>query len=276
MLVRRYTWASHHAPAPHLAAARHHAPPGQAPRWHDHDYYELFWVESGRGRHCRPEGDEALRAGDGRCLRPSDVHTFATDGHELRWMNLAIAAPTMRVLRGRYREELGWWPWDGDAPHGFHLPRDDRARLIRDLALLPTVGQRRLEADWIVLGILRCLEPPGLPTHGPPPAWLREAIAAIAYDARALQLGIPALVRAAGHSERHCNRALRKHHGISAGALIRQLRLEYAARLLHWSARPITDLALESGFEHLGTFYRCFKQRYGLTPRAFRLRSEVG
>ena len=276
MRIRRYTWADNHSPAPHLAAARHHAPPGQAPRWHDHDYYELFWVESGRGDHLRPDGAEPIAAGDGRCLRPSDVHTFVTAGDDLRWINVAITAPTMHALRGRYRDELGWWPWDGDTPFGFHLGRADRARLTRDVELLPTIGQRRIEADWFVLGLLRCLEPTGLGAADPPPPWLRDAIQAVAHDPRALQLGIPALVRAAGRSERHCNRALRAHHGLSAGELVRQLRLEHAARLLHFSSRAITALALEAGFEHLGTFYRCFRERYGTTPRRFRSRSGVG
>lgn len=275
MQIKRYTWADHHSPAPHLAASRHHAPPGQEPRWHDHDYFELFWVESGRGEHLRPDGPEPLTAGDGRCIRPPDIHTFATGGDELCWINVAIAAPTMRALRTRYREELGWWPWDGDAPVAFHLGAADRARLTRDAELLPTVGQRRIEADWFVLGVLRCLEPAGLTGPGAPPTWLRDAVQAIAHQPRALQLGIPALVHAAGRSERHCNRALRRHHGLSAGDLLRQLRLEHAARLLHFSNRSITDLALEAGFEHLGTFYRCFGQRYGLTPRQFRQRSQV-
>jgi AraC family cel operon transcriptional repressor len=275
MSVKRYTWNQHHAPAPHLAAARHVADADQEPRWHDHDYYELFWVEAGQGWHLRPDGDEPLEAGDGRCIRPPDVHTFRTAASGLRWINVAINPGSMRALRQRFGAELGWWPWDGDRPHAFRLNPADATRLAHDVQSLPTLDQRRLDLEWFMLGLLRCLEAPGLDSAGPAPSWLADAIQAVAHDPRALQLGIPALVRACGRSERHCNRALRAQHGLSAGELLRQLRLEHAARLLHFSQRPIAAIALDSGFEHLGTFYRCFKQRYGTSPRRFRARAQV-
>ncbi|MDA3962392.1 MAG: AraC family transcriptional regulator [Planctomycetota bacterium] len=275
MEPRRYLWQHQHAPSPHLAAARHHARSGNEPRWHNHDYYELFWIESGSGLHLQPSGNEALSPGQGRCIRPHDVHTFLAKDEGMEWMNVAIAADTMRALHQRYRHDCAHWPWDGDQPFAFQLSSQQMQQLSLSAEAVPGVEQNRLDVDWFMLGFLRMLNT----TSDNPsaiPAWLRDAIHDLSHNAEALQDGIPALVARCGVSPRHCNRALQQHYRCSAGDLIRQLRIEHAARLLQFSRHSIIHIALDAGFEHLGTFYRCFKQRYGLTPRQFRARGEVG
>ncbi|MFA6507097.1 MAG: AraC family transcriptional regulator [Treponemataceae bacterium] len=52
-------------------------------------------------------------------------------------------------------------------------------------------------------------------------------------------------------------------------------RLMEARRLLDVTDRPITEIALESGFEDLSYFDRAFKAATGLSPRGFRLRNRT-
>lgn len=59
----------------------------------------------------------------------------------------------------------------------------------------------------------------------------------------------------------------------SLGEYIQRRRLEETARRLRdpaWCARSITDIAFACGFSDSTVFGRCFKRRFGATPRAYR------
>ena len=58
--------------------------------------------------------------------------------------------------------------------------------------------------------------------------------------------------------------------GIRWGAYVRRLRLEWVARQLAESERPLARLALAAGFADQSHFTRAFKRYSGLTPSAYR------
>ncbi len=70
-------------------------------------------------------------------------------------------------------------------------------------------------------------------------------------------------------SEYHFMRFFKKYMGISCLEYIRNLRLEKAAGLLAQGEASIMDAAFSSGFSNLSYFYREFKKKYGMTPKAF-------
>lgn len=47
-------------------------------------------------------------------------------------------------------------------------------------------------------------------------------------------------------------------------------RAAYAHMLLRSTTHPVTEIAFESGFNSLRSFYRVFKKEYGITPNEFR------
>jgi AraC-like DNA-binding protein len=56
----------------------------------------------------------------------------------------------------------------------------------------------------------------------------------------------------------------------SPGKWLLQRRLDHAANLLRHAKLNITEVALESGFEHVSHFSRVFKERFGLPPLSYR------
>jgi LacI family transcriptional regulator len=56
---------------------------------------------------------------------------------------------------------------------------------------------------------------------------------------------------------------------------ILRVRVNHAQKLLETTPDSITDIAIRSGFVSLNHFYRVFRARTGLTPRAFRLAREL-
>lgn len=58
--------------------------------------------------------------------------------------------------------------------------------------------------------------------------------------------------------------------GISFIQYVNDYRLEVAAKLLTTTSASIVEIALDTGFENLSYFNRCFKRKYGTTPGAYR------
>jgi transcriptional regulator GlxA family with amidase domain len=75
------------------------------------------------------------------------------------------------------------------------------------------------------------------------------------------------VARATGVTVRALHAAFRAHGAGSPLRFLRERRFEVArARLLAPSAASVTDVAVASGFEHLGRFSVEYEKRYGESP----------
>lgn len=102
--------------------------------------------------------------------------------------------------------------------------------------------------------------------------WQRRIMAAMRAMEAGLdeELSLADIAREAHFSPYHFHRIFTGMTGESVGACRRRLRLARAAhRLLH-GQRPVTDVALEAGFEAPEAFSRAFRAAYGLPPSAWR------
>src|ERR1700682_378545 len=77
----------------------------------------------------------------------------------------------------------------------------------------------------------------------------------------------------AGLSPFHFLRLFRRATGTTPHQYVVGARLRRAARLLVDTARPVTDIAYEVGFEDLSNFVRTFHRAVGCSPRTFRRRA---
>jgi AraC-like DNA-binding protein len=71
-------------------------------------------------------------------------------------------------------------------------------------------------------------------------------------------------------SERHFSRLFREEFGASLRTRQIELRLQRARHLLASSNAKIINVALDSGYRHLGLFNAMFKKRFGMTPSEWR------
>ena len=71
-------------------------------------------------------------------------------------------------------------------------------------------------------------------------------------------------------SRSHFARQFRQHTGFSVIEYLLKVRCDAVAKLLASTNTDITAVAFATGFSNLSHFYRHFKRRYGITPRAFR------
>lgn len=105
---------------------------------------------------------------------------------------------------------------------------------------------------------------------------VREVAAAVRYARLNCKTAITTadLARAAGVSERHLHRQVRKTLGISPYELVLRTRIRSTAEALARTDAPIIDIALNHGFCDQSAFTKQFKKRTGMTPRQFRLRNQ--
>ena len=244
--------------------------------FHDHDFYEFFWVVEGTGTHLINGQAVEQKVGDAIFIRPRDVHGFdlGPNGEPWSWINVTIAAPAMRGLARRYADEVARWPWtDERMPRCLRLDTDSVDRLSRRITALPVDSPRRRDLDGLITLLLDLIEPSrGLrPAHPEPcPIWLTAALRAMDQPQH-LAEGLPALVRLCGRCPEHVNRVIRQHFNVTATEAVNRRRLDYAARQLRMSRASVLEVAQDSGFDNLSYFHRRFRQRFSQTPRRYRL-----
>src|ERR1035438_184801 len=87
-----------------------------------------------------------------------------------------------------------------------------------------------------------------------------------------LREGVTALFRLAGRSPEHVARVMRAMLGITPSEYVNRRRIAQAAFQLRMTARPVTEIAFEVGYENLSHFFHVFRRLNGTSPRSYRAR----
>lgn len=82
-------------------------------------------------------------------------------------------------------------------------------------------------------------------------------------------LSMEALAKQFGYSKSRFSHLFNETLGCPPGAFINALRCQHAARAMLESDQPLLEIAMNAGFECPRTFYRVFKQYYGVTPTQY-------
>jgi AraC-like DNA-binding protein len=85
-------------------------------------------------------------------------------------------------------------------------------------------------------------------------------------------LSLAEVAKALGISPSRCGHLVQERFGRTFPALLREVRLGHAVRLLMGSDRTIADIAARTGFRDASYFARVFRVAHGCGPTAFRAR----
>ena len=262
---------------------------------HNHDFAEMFWVESGNGTHLINGEKVLLKPGNLVMMRPDDRHSFTSGPEGLTIMNLAFSMTTLDHLRDRYFNDSTTYFWTDQV-----LPFQTRI----DMPLIGRISEQsekiwrslntNLYLDSLLLYIFRLMEeqsagskwispltqaasaprPAGpAPKEGPPPVWLSQAMQQ--YLARQ-QFGDGSRGFAAicDRNIDHVNRMVRKCFHKTLTELVAELRMNFAAKQLSITNVPIKIISSDAGFNNLGHFYKVFREVYHQTPAEYRKLSQ--
>lgn len=134
--------------------------------------------------------------------------------------------------------------------------------LIRELEVREPAWKRVTEG--LTLAALGHLERRRLASNVRP-AWL-DHVVVLARE----HYTLAEIATTIGRHPSHIAREFRRHEGVSVGEYARRCRLEIAARTLSSSDRPISAVALASGFCDQSHFTNAFHRLFGVTPAAYR------
>lgn len=274
--MKHLQWRQFGSPGQAIYVARAISPMRGDPELHDHDFYECFLIEAGKGWHRLVNGREPLEARQLVFMRPEQAHTFRSSRTEvLTLLNVAFVAAVVEAFLERHAAlagQVGAW-CEGEHPVVVRCtPRQMGG--FQELGQNVWGGDRGLlEAEYFLTGLLRLLSR-GTTAGREGPAWLWEALA-LATEAEQLRGGVAALVRLCGRTPEHVARAFRRYLRQTPTEWVTAERMRLARRLLEESPLPVTEVALECGMENLSHFHRCFKRAYGETPLAYRRRAHL-
>lgn len=102
-----------------------------------------------------------------------------------------------------------------------------------------------------------------------PPAVLK-ACGFIRSRALVDDVSLAHVARHCGVSEGHLSRLFHHATGLTFREYVAQVRAEHAKALLLHSAKGVTEIAFESGFQSLSQFHRVFRKIFGTTPGTMR------
>jgi AraC family cel operon transcriptional repressor len=245
--------------------------------FHDHDFYEIFWVEEGEGVHHINHRKRTLREGMVVLVKDTDIHALSAGAEKtMRIANLAFSKRCWEDLFKRYFPEEKD-PMQLTSPsREIPLRHEDFLAIRRQSQRLNSAVRTRAQLDFFLLEILFLRRHSTASETQRPmvPDWLDAACLGIKKTEH-LPQGLESFYRLAGRSPDHVARACRTHLGISPTEVVNAARLEHAAARLSATDDTILDIADDCGLPNLAHFYKLFAARFGTTPRQYRMQARL-
>ena len=247
------------------------------PRNHDHPYFELYYIESGKCRFFVSGRMMDMQAGDLLLIPPRAVHyTRYLFGPCLRYSLFFRPQDLEREISGVFPDKGNYFRrW-----RLMQIPEFYREALVSLLKRI--VGEERINDEKTPL-LMRCrlqelllicsrvgLQTEELPgdIHTTDRAVVRAA--EFMRDHFREELSAEEIAAAAGFSQNYFSQKFRQATGTGIHEYLTYVRLQQAALELLETRDSVTEIALRCGFSGGNYFKDVFRKRYGVSPRAYR------
>ncbi len=241
---------------------------------HNHDFLEVFWVESGKGVHQINGNTHFLSSGDIAMIRPVDTHslTFANN-NQLQLVNVAFRKEEFdSIITGYPEARDSFWRRLDRQPLALQLSPRKQNNLSLSADLLLDGEKTKMMLHWFLLDLFRILQDDVSECAEPTlPGWLQSALLEIQKKENFQQSG-PVLASISNRSVEHVSRVTKKLLNQTPSEIVNRTRLDYAGRLLLNSDTDILTIAMDCGFNSISQFHRLFKVYYQMTPKQYRNR----
>ncbi|TGE03712.1 AraC family transcriptional regulator [Hymenobacter fodinae] len=259
-------------------------------RPHQHNFFELVFIEAGTGQQCINYQHIAYKAGNVFLLPPLDCHSFQISTPT----RFVFVRFTHQVFARNSPAEADFQAWFqqlsyilinyNQVPGDLIADPQDKHHLVQCLHLIraehtkgDTFSASLIQSTLVtVLNLLaRHVEAALLAAPGSAPRRFVEVLNYIQHHLfQPEHLSIAALAARTGMASSYFGEYFRQHAGESLQAYITKSRLKVAeSRLLH-SDHSVKEIAFELGFTDTSHFARTFKKHYGYTAQQFKQRGQ--
>lgn len=234
---------------------------------HDHDFYELFWVQNGQVRHHLADGAETLTEGDVVFVQPGQMHGLQGRGEHALVVSLCIHPKTVKGLAKRHPSIDGHLFWAKAGPVKAQRDMRQLAALNHAAVQLENSPCDTLAAEAFLLPL--CADLTATAFAEDVPDWLVRACNA-AYAPDVFREGSAGLVAIAGKAHPHVSRMMRRYLGQTPSDYVNHIRMQHAARALTTDSDAINEIAADCGIPNMSHFHKLFRAAHGLTPLQYR------
>ncbi len=241
-------------------------------RHHDHSFYEIGFVLSGRCRWVFARRPQRVRAGEFILVPPGHAHHEVIEPGErarLAWVGFDLAGAGLTAPAWSLRR-VSAGPW------ALELARLLETVFVENQSAdLGSRERRQLALQEILILVCRAAgQPAGRRPRAPEKRSARVARSAAHYLTENLDrpLSVQAVARYHSLGAPHFSVVFRRHHGVTPREFLHRSRLARARELLAGGTRLVKEIAAICGYSDAAHFCRRFKTATGLTPKQFRLR----
>ncbi len=258
-------------------------------KMHCHDFHEMVYIFSGRGKHVTEQGKYDIGSGDLFIIPPGHEHAYE-DREHLTGVNIMfdlkrLPYPTEQLMSDSCFRAL-FMP-DDDISDSFRIHNklkftgDDQTKVEALIhGLLREYGQSNGARQVLLIALLTelfveiirfCAEGRYARSRD---LVLLQGILQYMSDNCASQLSIPAVAKRFGLSQRNLDRLFLQSVQMPPVSYLLDLRLRSAAEKIRSGGSKITEVAYECGFNDSNYFAKLFRRKYGLSPRSFRKKNQ--
>ena len=246
---------------------------------HHHPFHELVVAVAGRGIHPVAEKSYGLLPGDTLLLPGNTFHQARPD--RTTPLEICFVCFTNQHLHDLVPAGIGTMFLQAEADkHYFHRPPEDVARENLELAQMLGIemarqrpfGQDKIGVILAQLLLNHCRATVSSTTPESPHITPIRDICDRISDNPAKPISVDQTAKLAGMSRAAFTRAFRRQTGMSLMEFVNAARIHRAMRLLAESELEISVVAIQSGYDNLGYFYRQFKHNTLYSPRKYRER----
>ena len=261
---------------------------------HWHDYFEFFVALSGQGDFCAGTDRFMFKPGDVVIVDPLKIHGVMR--MQASHSALVILFPRHLIAPTESAVDVAFLSaWESRSPEVLPVLRADHASapaVHQAVLALAKVwfgssidAERWMELKLRFMDLLLRLRS-GFTAHDaargstPGDRALRESRLRRALDFVSLHgheaLAQPQVARAAGMSTSRFRAFFKETTGWGFARYLREQRVERAAKLLRESSDSIADIAHRNGFADQSHLLRCFRAKFGVSPKEYRRTHQQG
>lgn len=243
---------------------------GHCANAHSHDFYEVFFIQSGTIIHDFNNQEQVLCKGHIQLIQPDDTHNLrCPDGMTCHLTNIAFNPSIIDNRLSDYLRELLIQSECLQAldchPAVFNI-------ILYYANLISTSDSTNRKGQYLyalLTDYLLAHKTVRTSNDLYAPQWLQKAASMIKED-KGFITGLSKFIQLSQRSQEHLTREMKRYYGQTPTAYINDLRLAYAAELLTHSTQDILSIVYECGFNNAAHFGRQFKKKYHVTPSNYR------
>ena len=246
--------------------------------YHDHNFYEIFYVLDGTIVHNINGKKEILHVGDARLLRPKDKHSFIRESgtrcaHRDIIISETLFQKTCDFINASAFEEI-------------NRQRDPLKAVFSNAKIVEfenefskfifTSTDNRLYtketiANILSVDLLSIFLQTSQTENNVLPSWLNTLLPSFSVPDR-MRAGLDLLLQDVSYDKSYVCRTFKKYMGCTMTEYLRNQRIEYATSLLLTTDKTVAQICDEIGFDSIPYFTMAFKQRHNLSPKQFKMK----